>query len=83
MLTYFVVQSFSRGRKGAVVADLPLQMQTGEQAIRRAERLAKGRVGALAFSRLADPDTGDYAEAVVLGKFGDIPEIEEQLRLAS
>lgn len=44
-------------------------------AILRAEMISKtaGFVGAVAFSRTGDPDTGVFADAVVLRKFGDVP----------
>jgi hypothetical protein len=31
-----------------------------------------GHTGAIAFSRTGDPATGDFREARVLGKFGDV-----------
>jgi hypothetical protein len=42
----------------------------------RAEALSRkeGQVGAIAFSRTGDPATGDFADAKVLKKFGDVPD---------
>ena len=38
----------------------------------RAEALS--RVGAVAFSRTGDPATGDFSDAKVIKKFGDVPD---------
>jgi hypothetical protein len=42
----------------------------------RAEALSRkeGNVGAVAFSRTGDPATGDFSDAKVLKKFGDVPD---------
>ena len=41
-----------------------------------AEALSRkeGYVGAIAFSRTGDPATGDFGDAKVLKKFGDVPD---------
>jgi hypothetical protein len=33
-----------------------------------------GHTGAVAFSRTGDPATGDFHDAIVLRKFGDVPD---------
>jgi len=42
----------------------------------RAEALARkeGHVGAVAFSRTGDPATGDFSDAKVIRKFGNVPD---------
>src|ERR1700731_1596323 len=42
----------------------------------RAEALSRkpGHVGAVAFSRTGDPATGDFGDAKVIKKFGDVPD---------
>jgi hypothetical protein len=42
----------------------------------RAEALSRkeGHVGAVVFSRTGDPATGDFSDAKVLKKFGDMPD---------
>jgi hypothetical protein len=42
----------------------------------RAQGLWKvlGHTGAVAFSRTGDPATGDFHDATVLRKFGDVPD---------
>ena len=44
--------------------------------VMRAEALSRkeGHVGAVAFSRTGDPATGDFSDAKVLKKFGDVPD---------
>lgn len=43
-------------------------------AIRRADSVGKTKGGAVAFSRTGDPAIGEFTDAVVLGKFGDVPD---------
>ena len=44
--------------------------------VARAEVLSRkhGNVGAVAFSRTGDPATGDFGDANVLKKFGNVPD---------
>jgi hypothetical protein len=44
-------------------------------AVLRAEAFSHrpGYVGALAFSRTGDPATGDFRDAKIIRKFGDVP----------
>jgi hypothetical protein len=44
-------------------------------AVMKAEALSRkpGNVGAVAFSRSGDPATGDFGDAEVLRKLGDVP----------
>jgi hypothetical protein len=37
-------------------------------------RASPGYVGAVAFSRTGDPATGDFGDAKVIRKFGEVPE---------
>jgi hypothetical protein len=41
---------------------------------RRGLSRREGHVGAVAFSRTGGPDTGDFHDATVLRKFGDVPD---------
>jgi hypothetical protein len=45
-------------------------------AVMRAEALSRkdGHVGAIAFSRTGDPATGEFSDATVIRKFGDVPD---------
>jgi hypothetical protein len=42
----------------------------------RAEALSRkeGHIGAIAFSRTGDPATGNFGDATVIRKFGDVPD---------
>lgn len=78
MITYFVVQSFALGSRGALLADNPVQASDPEHALRLAERLATARAGVVAFSRRGDLASGEFEDATVIFKHGDLPaEIEE------
>ena len=82
MITYFVVQSFTRGRKGNIVADPPFEAQSADQARRNAARLSTSKAGVVAFSRRGEPSTGDYEDAVVIASYGYIPDEEQELQMA-
>jgi hypothetical protein len=45
-------------------------------AVMKAEALSRkeGNVGAIAFSRSGDPATGEFGDATVIRKFGDVPD---------
>jgi hypothetical protein len=45
-------------------------------AVMRTEALSRkpGHLGAVAFSRTGDPATGDFGDATVIRKFGEVPE---------
>lgn len=73
MATYHVVQTFSRGPKGAVIADLPREMPSADQAERLARRASAEKVATVAFSRSGDPITGDWDDAIILFQSGDLP----------
>jgi hypothetical protein len=42
----------------------------------RAEALSRkpGHIGAVAFSRTGDPATGDFGDAKIIKKFGEVPD---------
>lgn len=80
MITYFVVQSFTLGSRGALLADNPVQATGPEHALRLAERLASTKVGVVAFSRSGDLSTGEFEDATVLFMSGDLPtDVQEEL----
>ncbi|HEV7317696.1 MAG TPA: hypothetical protein VGO04_03685 [Ensifer sp.] len=80
MITYFVVQSFTLGSRGAYIADDPVPATGAEHARRLAERLAASKVGVIAFSRSGDPATGEFEDATVLFMSGDLPtDMQEEL----
>ena len=56
------------------MADEPIEVRGADRARRQAERVARSKGGAVAFSRTGDPSTGEYEDAVILGRFGEVPE---------
>ncbi|MGD9766808.1 MAG: hypothetical protein AB7U62_04120 [Pseudolabrys sp.] len=72
--TYFVAQGFEVSDKGRIKALPAQEMQSAAQADRMARSFAVSKGGGLAFSRDGDPTTGDYDDAVVIGRYGHVPE---------
>jgi hypothetical protein len=56
-LTYYVVLPFFRTSDGEVLADEPIEVSDADRARRQAERVARSKGGAVAFSRTGDPVT--------------------------
>lgn len=73
-MTYFVVLPFETSKRGRFVVGQAQQAQTKHHAIRMAERLAVLKGGAVVFSRAGDNNIGEFDEAVILVKFGEVPE---------
>jgi hypothetical protein len=73
-VTYYVALPFIAGDDG-VAAGEPTECLNPNSAVMRAEVLSRkaGHVGAVAFSRTGDPATGDFSDANVIKKFGDVP----------
>jgi hypothetical protein len=51
------------------------ECQSETATIRRAEAMSRdpANAGAVAFKRAANPKVGEFSDAVVLKKFGDVP----------
>ena len=73
-VTYYVAMAFEKTEEGDLVALDPMESQSSTQAVSRARSLAASKAGAVAFSRTGDPDIGEFADAVVLFKTGDVPD---------
>jgi hypothetical protein len=63
-------------RRGGIIENL---LMTGKGGVsckaRGAGKVGYGNdTGAVAFSRTGDPATGDFSDATVLRKFGDVPD---------
>jgi len=74
MVTYFVVQSFQRGKRGALIPDQPRQARDQGHCEFLAMRLAESRPAVVAFSRKGEPSTGDWEDAVIIAQYGDVPD---------
>ena len=73
-VTYYVSIAFERDEQGDLVALEPQESQSSSAAIARARLLAQTKAGAMAFSRTGDPNIGEFADAVVLFREGDVTE---------
>lgn len=72
-VTYYAVLPFVKDEDGLLCADEAVECQSSTAAAARARALAATKAGAVAFSRTGDPETGDWADAVVLLRVGDTP----------
>ena len=72
-ITYYVMVPFKLTDDG-VFAETGIQCPTERSAIAQAKSaVAKGAIGAVAFSRSGDPALGEYGEAIVICREGDVP----------
>jgi hypothetical protein len=72
--TYFVVQPYQETKRGGIVALPAIAARDADHARRLVARQADTAVGAIAFSRRADPEAGDYEEVIVLMRWGKLPD---------
>ena len=74
-VTYYVALPFVVADDG-VAPGKPVECFNPNAAVMRAEALSRkeGHIGAIAFSRTGDPATGDFGDAKVIRKFGDVPD---------
>lgn len=74
MAEFFVVQSFSPGKRG-MKPDVPVQAQSIMHARRVAERLAASKPMVIATVTDGDPETGDFGEPKLIFAYGEnLPE---------
>lgn len=73
-VTYFVAMPFIMGDDGPAPGEA-IECTSANAAVMRAESLARNpdHVGALAFGRTGDPMLGEFSDAVLIRKFGDVP----------
>ena len=50
-------------------------------AEREARRMAATSPGAVAFARTGNPSTGEFDDAVVLRRFGEVPDLDKLLEI--
>ena len=74
-MTYFVALPFIAADNGVAAAE-PMECFNPVAVVMRAEALSRkeGHVGAVAFSRNGDPATGDFSDAKVIRRFGEVPD---------
>jgi hypothetical protein len=75
-VTYYVAMPFLQDDSGLPVAGAAEECQSSTTAMRRAEILSRtaGHIGAVAFSRTGDPMIGEFRDARLLRKFGEVPD---------
>ena len=73
-ITYFAVLPFSRTEEGDFLAEAAIEVRSAEQAKATAARMAGIERGAVAFSKTGDPQLGEWDDAVILGRYGDVPD---------
>ncbi len=72
-----VVAAFDRDGDGELRAVYgPAEAISEERAVREARKLAATHAGAIAWSRDANPSTGEYGPPKTLYVHGDVPELE-------
>ena len=65
---------FSRIEEGDVLAEAVIAVRSAVEAKAIAARMEGPERGAVAFSRTGDPQLGERADAVILGRYGDVPD---------
>jgi len=74
-ITYVVMALLeTRNGRGELIAEAPAQMPSALAATSRARSLADSKAGVIAFARSGDPDIGEFADAEVLFKAGEVPD---------
>ena len=75
-VTYYVALPFFEDDTGTPIAGAAEECQSSTAALRRAEIMSRsaGSIGAVAFSRTGDPMAGEFNDARLLRKFGDVPD---------
>jgi hypothetical protein len=74
-VTYYVALPFIAAADGIAPAEA-IECLNQATAVMKAEALSRkpGHVGAIAFSRTADLAIGQFRDATVIRKFGDVPD---------
>jgi hypothetical protein len=75
-VTYYVALPFLQDEAGSPVAGAAEECQSSTSALHRAEILSRaaGSIGAVAFSRTGDPMIGEFSDAQLIRKFGNVPD---------
>jgi hypothetical protein len=77
MQTQFIVQAYRRTKRGALAALPAIAAKDAAHAMRVVSQQKRVAAGVIALSRRGDPDVGDYEDAVVLTRWGTVPEAGE------
>jgi hypothetical protein len=79
-VTYYVALPFVRTEDGIAPGEAK-ECQSEPEANRRAEVMSRdpANAGALSFKRTGDPGLGNFADATILRKFGEVPDNLDEL----
>jgi hypothetical protein len=79
-LTYYVALPFVRSEDGTAPGQA-MECQSESQALSRADAMSRdpANAGAIAFKRSGDPLLGDFSDAIVIKRFGEVPERLDEL----
>jgi hypothetical protein len=69
---YYVVVPFDRDALGALRPGEAREATHAWAAERAASFLARDHAGAVAFSRIGDPATGEFQDAMIIAQFGEV-----------
>ena len=74
-VTYYVALPFVPSDDGIAPGEAT-ECLSANAAVMRAEALSRkpGHVGAIAFSRSGDPAIGEFGDAKLIRKFGEVPD---------
>ncbi|MDA9492367.1 hypothetical protein [Bradyrhizobium sp. CCBAU 11361] len=74
-VTYYVALPFVAADDGVAAGEV-IECFNSNAAVMRSEALSRkpGNVGAIAFCRSRDPTAGDFSDAKLIRKFGDVPD---------
>ena len=75
-VTYYVAMPFIQDDDGSPMAGAAEECQSPTSALRRAETMSRmaGSLGPVPFRRRGDPMIGEFGDAKLLRKFGNVPE---------
>jgi len=73
-VTYYVAVPFRNGEDGQITAGEPLECRDSYKAKSAAAAMAgdPANCGAIAFSRTGDPAMGEFEDAVIIARLGEV-----------
>ena len=72
-VTYYVAMPFLQDDSGSPMAGAAEECQSPTTALRRAETMSR-MAGSIGVSRSGDPMMGEFGDAKLLRKFGNVPD---------
>ena len=70
--TYHVVIAFERDAEGDLKPNEAQEVMTSNRGRTPGSRGRAGTYGRFGFSRTGDPETGEFQDAVILARFGEV-----------